>query len=692
MHSFPQGQSRNRLASETSPYLLQHAGNPVDWRPWGEEALELARREDKPILLSIGYSACHWCHVMAHESFEDPATAAVMNELFVNIKVDREERPDLDKIYQIAHQMLTQRGGGWPLTMFLSPRDQRPFFGGTYFPRAPRYGMPSFVDLLRRVHEFYRTRTQDVAKQGEILQQAFNELLPESTPADVALSARPLNVARERLARDFDAQFGGFGGAPKFPHPTTIDFLIRRWRASAAGESPDLHSLYMATLTLTRMAEGGLYDQLGGGFARYSVDQYWMIPHFEKMLYDNGQLLRTYASAAVATGEGLFRRIALETAEWIIRDLQSPAGGYWSTLDADSEGHEGKFYVWRRDEVEKLLPRESGEAFVKRFGLDHEPNFEGAHHLHVVRSEEDLARELGLTSSQIGDRLSSARRVLLAQRNERIWPGRDEKVLTSWNSLAVSGMAVAARTLNRPEFTASATRAVEFVRASLWRDGRLLAAHKDGRSRFPAYLDDYAFLLDGLLELLQTRWRSEDLQFAVDLAEALLAHFEDRAAGGFFFTADDHETLMHRSKSFPDEAVPSGNGVVAQALMRLGLLLGDTRYVDAAVRTLRAAWPSLEQYPHAHCSLLIALEEQLEPIDVVIIRGDEGDTAEWRDALARVHSPARLVFAIPREAADLPRALADKRPLPETAAYVCRGMTCSEPVKSLASLIELTRR
>ena len=693
MHSSSQAQPRNRLANETSPYLLQHAGNPVDWRPWGEEALELARREDKPILLSIGYSACHWCHVMAHESFEDPASAAVMNELFVNIKVDREERPDLDKIYQIAHQMLTQRGGGWPLTMFLSPRDQRPFFGGTYFPSEPRYGMPSFVDLLRRVHEFYRTRAEDIAKQGEVLQQAFDELAPESAPDGAVLSLKPLDLARERLARDFDAQFGGFGGAPKFPHPTNIEFLMRRWRASAAGESPDLHSLYMATLTLTRMAEGGLYDQIGGGFARYSVDQYWMIPHFEKMLYDNGQLLRRYASAAIATGDDLYRRIAAETADWIIRDLQSPAGGFWSTLDADSEGHEGKFYVWRRDEVEGVLPPETREAFVKRFGLDREPNFEGAgHHLHVFQSEEDIARELGLTSDDVMERLSTARRLLLAERNKRIWPGRDEKVLTSWNGLAIGGMAVAARALNRPEFAASATRAVDFIRSSLWRDGRLLAAYKDGRSRFAAYLDDYAFLLDGLLELLQTRWRSDDLQFAVHLADALLAHFEDGAAGGFFFTADDHERLMHRSKSFPDEAVPSGNGVAAQALMRLGLLLGETRYLDAAARTLRAAWSALQQYPHAHCSLLIALEEHLEPIDVVIVRGGDAEIAEWRDALAREYSPARLVFAIPRDATGLPQALADKRPLPEAAAYVCRGTTCSEPVKSLASLIALTRR
>ncbi|MGH8178329.1 MAG: thioredoxin domain-containing protein [Steroidobacter sp.] len=691
MHS-PNAPHRNRLAGQTSPYLLQHANNPVDWHPWDDQALELARRENKPILLSIGYSACHWCHVMAHESFEDPASAAVMNELFVNIKVDREERPDLDKIYQIAHQMLTQRGGGWPLTMFLSARDQRPFFGGTYFPNEPRYGMPAFVDLLRRVHEFYRTRGEDIAKQGDALQQAFNEMLPAPAPNNVALSLKPLEIARERLAGDFDSQFGGFGGAPKFPHPANIDFLLRQWRASAAGETPDLHSLYMATLTLTRIAEGGLYDQLGGGFSRYSVDQHWMIPHFEKMLYDNGQLLRTYANAAVATGDVLFQRVAAETAEWIIRDMQSPQGGYWSSLDADSEGREGKFYVWERAEVQKLLPEETWEVFERRFGLDRDANFEGSWHLHVFHSETDIAKELNLTTEEVIRRLATARDALLEVRNARIWPGRDEKVLTSWNGLAIGGMAAAARTLSRLEFADSATRAVDFIRAQLWREQRLFAVHKDGRSRFPAYLDDYAFLLDGLIELLQARWRGSDLEFAIELADSLLAHFEDRAAGGFFFTADDHESLMHRSKSFPDEAVPSGNAIAAQALTRLGLLLGETRYLDSAARTIRAAWAPVQHYPHAHCALLIALAEHLEPIDIVIIRGAEAEAAEWRDELAKIYSPARLVFAIPGDAPQLPAALAVKKPMRETAAYVCRGMTCSEPVKSLAALIALTRR
>jgi uncharacterized protein len=680
---------RNRLAGETSPYLLQHAANPVDWYPWGEEALERARREQKPILLSIGYSACHWCHVMAHESFEDPASAAVMNELFVNVKVDREERPDLDKIYQLAQQMLTQRSGGWPLTMFLAPGTQQPFFGGTYFPKEPRYGMPAFTDLLRRVSEFHRTHREDIAQQSKALQQAFAEMSPPAAPADAPLTLAPLSAARERLASEFDAQFGGFGAAPKFPHPTNIEFLLRRWRATASSDDPDLHSLYMATLSLQRMAEGGLYDQLGGGFARYSVDQYWMIPHFEKMLYDNGQLLRLYANAALATGENLFRRVAAQTADWTVRDMQAPTGGYWSTLDADSEGHEGNFYVWDPAQVQALLPADVYAAFARRFGLDQPANFEGRWHLHAYRPEEEIATELGVDTAEVQRRLGEAQRILLAARNQRIWPGRDEKILTSWNGLAIAGMAAAARVLGRADLAESATRAVDFIRGQLWRDGRLLAVHKDGQSRFAAYLDDYAFLLDALIELLQTRWRSSDLEFATALADALLAHFTDIEHGGFYFTADDHEQLLHRSKSFGDEAVPAGNAIAAQALTRLGLLLGETRYLDAAARTLRSAWAPLQHYPHAHAAMLVALAEHLDPPETVIIRGPRDEAARWRDALTRKYSPTRLVFAIETDAAALPAVLADKRALDTTVAYVCRGTTCSEPVRALAPLLAL---
>jgi uncharacterized protein YyaL (SSP411 family) len=484
---------RNRLAAETSPYLKQHADNPVDWYPWGEEAIALAQRENKPILLSVGYSACHWCHVMAHESFEDPATAQLMNSAFVNIKVDREERPDLDKIYQAAQQLITGQSGGWPLTMFLSPEDQRPFFGGTYFPREPRYGMPAFKELLQRVAEYYRSHAAEIRRQGDQLAATFREMLPAKAERGIELDVSPIELARAALRQSFDAAFGGFGEAPKFPHPESIERCLK-------DEAVD-----MARLTLTRMAEGGIYDQLGGGFARYSVDASWTIPHFEKMLYDNGQLLVTYAVAAQATGDKLFARIAGETADWLLRDMRSPAGGFYSSLDADSEGQEGKFYVWTPGEAEALLTAPEYRAFAHRFGLDADPNFEGAWHLCVRAPLEDEAAAC---------LVESARKKLLAARNLRIWPQRDEKILTSWNALAVKGLAIAARVLHRPDLADAATAAVDFIHRALWRDGRLLATYKDGHAHLAAYLDDYAFLADALLELLQTRWRGRDLEFA----------------------------------------------------------------------------------------------------------------------------------------------------------------------------------
>jgi uncharacterized protein YyaL (SSP411 family) len=682
---------RNALAAETSPYLLQHANNPVDWHPWGPKALELARATGKPILLSIGYSACHWCHVMAHESFEDDATAQLMNELYVNIKVDREERPDIDKIYQLAHQVLAQRGGGWPLTMFLMHDDQRPFFGGTYFPKDARYGMPAFSDLLKRAAEVYTQRQDELRKQNVSLMEVFADLTPPVQTSAATLDTSLFVQASGALTESFDREYGGFGGAPKFPHPATLEFLLRQWRASAHAEQPDLQSLYMTTLTLTRMAEGGIYDQLVGGFCRYSVDQFWMIPHFEKMLYDNGPLLALYAQTATATGDPLFKRIASETAAWMMRDMQAPEGGYWSTLDADSEGHEGKFYAWRQEEVRSLVTGDEYAVLARRFGLDQQANFEGTWHLHVYRAIDDIANELGIPLDAAEQLLNSARNKLLKTRDTRVWPGRDEKVLTSWNALAIKGMAIAARTLHSEELVDSATRAADFIRSTLWRDGRLLAVYKDGQARFAAYLDDYAFLLDALLELLQTRWRSSDLQFALEVADAMLKHFEDKERGGFYFTADDAEQLIHRPKSFSDESVPAGNGVAAYALNRFGLVLGETRYLRAAEKTLCAAWPVMQKYPPGHATLLVALEETLTPVQQVIIRGTDAEVAEWQHELNKVYAPRRIVLGIPASAQNLPAALSDKKPLAETVAYVCHGEVCSEPLKSLAALIALTR-
>ena len=692
MQSKHPAQAPNRLAGETSPYLLQHAHNPVQWHPWGTDALDAARRQDKPILLSIGYSACHWCHVMAHESFENPRIAQVMNELFVNIKVDREERPDLDKVYQIAQQMITQRSGGWPLTLFLSPEDQSPFFGGTYFPDEARHGMPAFTDLLQRVAAFFRANRVQIREQKAQIDAAYAQLVAPPAQGDLCLDESPLQNLRAALGQSFDSTWGGFGNAPKFPHPASIEFALRAWHRSSAEPEPDLQALYMATLTLTRMAEGGIYDHLAGGFSRYSVDDQWMIPHFEKMLYDNGLLLANYAQALLATGEPLFARVANETADWLLRDMRSPDGGYYSALDADSESCEGRYYVWDQDEIRRLLSAEEHLAFARRFGVDGAPNFEHAWHLRVCRSIQSIAQEAGSSTEDTAAGIDSARAKLLRARVQRIRPARDEKVLTAWNGLTIKGLAIAARALNRPELGEAAGAALDLIRAQLWQGGRLLAAYTNGRARFEAYLDDYAFLAEGILELLQTRWRSHDLQFLIELLEVMLEQFEDPLAHGFFFTSAGHEQLIHRSKSFADDAVPAGNGVAASVLCKAGYLLGEMRYLDAAERTLRAGWAALQRYPQGHVALINALEDFLHSSQIVIVRGEADATAQWIGQLSRLYAPRRMQFAIPSDAQCLPAALAGKRAGDATTAYLCAGMTCSAPFNELSELARALRQ
>jgi len=669
----------NYLKNETSPYLLQHADNPVQWYPWGAEALELAQSEDLPILLSIGYSACHWCHVMAHESFEDEETAALMNKLFVNVKVDREERPDLDKIYQTAHQLLVQRGGGWPLTVFLTPDGQVPFFAGTYYPKQPRHGLPAFKDLLSGISNFYQENRADIESQNASLLTSMQSI---STRGDemATVSARPLELFTQQMQRDFDEIYCGFGGAPKFPHPSNLELLLQQHAASVIHKLEDSGAWAMVASTLRGMAQGGIFDQLGGGFCRYSVDEQWMIPHFEKMLYDNGQLLVLYSMAWQISGEQVFEQAARHTAQWVLREMQSPQGGYYSSLDADTEEGEGEFYVWEPDEVSEQLTEEELSVFSLRFGLDRPPNFEGKWHLHGYVELEEVANSTGIEMERVLELLENARSKLLAWRDKRIAPGRDEKILTSWNGLMIRGMAVAGAVFNQPEWIASAERALDFIRQNLWQDGRLLATCKDGRAHFYAYLDDYAFLIDAIMALLDARWRDGDLDFAIQLADRLLDSFEDQDQGGFYFTAHDHEQLFHRPKPTYDESMPSGNSIAAQVLGRLGHLLGEERYLDAAEGVITSNWTQMEQMPSAHGSMLIALREYIYPPRIVVLRGEQTELTKWSQRAGSSYAPGRITLAIPADAGGLPGGLAEKPVQGPITGYICERFVCSQPI------------
>ncbi len=673
----------NRLAQETSPYLQQHAENPVDWYPWGEEALRLAREQNKPILLSVGYSACHWCHVMAHESFEDAEVAAVMNEHFINIKVDREERPDLDHIYQTAHYMLTQRNGGWPLTLFLTP-DQTPFFGGTYFPKQARHNLPGFISLMERVTEIYRTRQEDIATQNASLLQAFDTTLPASPQDRVSFSTTPLDDACSALRQSFDPVHGGFGSAPKFPRPTDMEFLLRH---AARGGDPEAR--HMALHTLRKMADGGIYDQLGGGFCRYSVDERWAIPHFEKMLYDNGPLLALYTDAHVLTGEATFQRAVHGIAGWVMREMQASQGGYFSSLDADSEHEEGKFYVWTPEQAASLLSAEEYAIAMPYYGLHQPPNFENLHwNLIVAQPVAAISEKHQLPLKQVEQLLASAQQKLFAARAIRVRPGRDEKILVSWNALMIKGMARAGRMMDESAWITSAQRAVDFIHTYMWQNGRLLATCKDGKAHLNAYLDDYAFMLDALLELLQAQFRLADLEFARALADVLLKQFEDSQLGGFFFTSHDHEQLIHRPKPGPDNAMPSGNGIAAFALQRLGYLLGEVRYLDAAERTLALYYPALARQPAGYTSLLMTLQEHLAPPQIIILRSAAGQSDAWRRQLFLNYAPDKLILALEGELAGLPEALA--KPLSHGVnAWICQDMHCLPPVDDCQKLLEV---
>ena len=696
----------NRLIHETSPYLLQHAHNPVDWYPWGKEALEKARHEDKPLLLSIGYSACHWCHVMEHESFENEEIAALMNERFVSVKVDREERPDLDGIYMQALQAMTQQGG-WPMTMFLTPAG-KPFFGGTYFPPRDRhYGsqiMPGFPRVLLSVSQTFKEQRQQVEEQAQQIAEYLQQR--DATPLHVQAGLRAsgnvvldmLDTAGQALAEEFDDVHGGFGSAPKFPHTMSLELLLRIHLHKQAGEmSNGQHSneLAMVEQTLQAMAYGGIYDQLGGGFHRYSVDAQWQVPHFEKMLYDNALLSRLYLHAYLVTGKPFYRQIVQETLDYVVREMTAPAGGFYSTQDADSEGVEGKFFTWGLEEIQQALPERDARLFALAYGVSSHGNFEGKNILHVARDVQQIAGEEQLSVEEVQASLRQSRSTLFQLREQRVKPGRDEKILTSWNGLMLRSFAEAARYLDRSDYLQVAVNNATFLLQMLRKDGRLMRTYKDEQARLNGYLEDYVFLADGLLALyeasFETRWFAE----ARALMEQAIALFADVQQGGFYDTGADHETLISRPRESMDNATPAGNSVAVEMLLHLWAFTGEQSYRQRADDYLRPLADVMVQHPQAFGYVLSALDFAISPVKEVAVIGQPGatDAQALLAVVNRRYLPnSVLTCAAPgdTQAVQTVPLLAD-RPLKEgkATAYVCQNFACQSPVNTPEELAAL---
>ena len=680
----------NRLADETSPYLLQHAHNPVDWYPWGDEAFERARAEDRPILLSIGYSACHWCHVMERESFENEPIAALMNQSYVCIKVDREERPDVDAIYMGAVQMLTGQGG-WPMTVFMTP-DGRPFYGGTYFPPVDMYGRAGFPRVLEAVATAWKEQRNDVEMQGqEILSNMQRGGDLTQGMSDSLLTPAILDSAFVVLSAQFDRTYGGFGGAPKFPQPANLDFLLRYHVRTGRAEP-----LAMVEKTLQQMALGGIYDQLGGGFHRYATDQTWLVPHFEKMLYDNAQLARTYAHAYQVTGNIFYKGIAEETLEYVLREMTGAEGGFYSAQDADSEGVEGKFFVWTVEEIEAELGERDAALFCDFYDVTAQGNWEGSNILHVVMDANEAAARHGLSLAEAAHILDGSRMKLLHVREKRIKPGLDDKMLTAWNGLMLAAFAECASIFDRDDFRQAAVRNAEFVaRTMTVRDAeghiRLLRTSRNGEAKLNGYLEDYAFYADGLLHLYEATFDRRWLDNARDLTESMITYFGDAVGGGFYATSSDHETLIQRLKDWDDNATPSGNSVALDVLLRLSVLFGDDGYRQQAAQVLRKIAPLLEKHPYGFARLLGALDFYLAAPKEIAIVGTLADP-ETQSLLRTVNShylPNRIVVQTDTPLAgdtDLPllanRPMIDGKPT----AYVCENFACRQPVTTPSEL------
>ncbi|MCB0194011.1 MAG: thioredoxin domain-containing protein [Anaerolineae bacterium] len=676
----------NRLAKESSPYLLQHAQNPVDWYPWGEEALARAKAEDKPIFLSIGYSACHWCHVMEHESFENERTAQIMNQNFINIKVDREERPDLDSIYMDAVVALTGQGG-WPMSVFLTPEGV-PFYGGTYYPPTPRYTMPSFEQVLYGVADAYHKRKEDVVSNGKSMLARMAATIPLQSGG--SLDPAVPELALQTLSRNFDRSEGGLQGSPKFPQPMTWDCLLRSYHRSKRASTLD-----MLELTLSKMAYGGMYDQLGGGFHRYSVDDRWLVPHFEKMLYDNALLARLYLHAYQLTGKPFYRRIVEETLDYVMREMTDPAGGFYSTQDADSEGEEGKFFVWTPNEVKAILGEEEGTIFCRAYDITPTGNFEGKSIPNIPVPLPTIAQEVGIDLEALDEILKRGRSQLFAVREERIKPGRDEKILTAWNGLMLAAFAEAARVLDRADYLDIAIKNAEFILTTMMIDGRLFRTWKaqPGETKLMGYLEDYAFYADGLLALYQTTFEPRWFQGSRSLMDTVLTHFHDKTHGGFFDTADDHEQLVIRPKSLQDNATPCGNSMAVRTLLQLAAYTGQAHYEKPAVEVLASLQQAMVQYPAAFAHWLGALEFVLAPPKEVAIIGsrEQEDTQNMLKILFDTYRPNQVVAVATENAIEGQPELVFSRPMQnnQTTAYVCQNFTCRQPVNSATELEKL---
>jgi len=670
----------NRLAGETSPYLLQHAHNPVDWFPWGDEAFSQARREDKPILLSVGYSACHWCHVMERESFENPEIAGAMNRLFVNVKVDREERPDVDAIYMAAVQALTGHGG-WPMTVFLTP-DGSPFYGGTYFPPDDRHGIPAFPRLMQAVADAYRHRRSDV-EQGAAQLRRIYDVAGQAMRPSGTLETPLFEAAYRDLAQRYDPRHGGFGGAPKFPQTMALDFLLRYWRRTGTA-----HALEIAASSFRAMAQGGIYDQVGGGFARYAVDAQWLVPHFEKMLYDNALLLRLGAHLWQATQDPEVRRVVEETVAWVGREMTSPAGGFYASLDADSEGEEGRFYLWSEDELHDVLGAERAARAIAYYGVTKTGNFEGRNILYVPADAAVVAARERVSLEELREELTSIREALYAVRAQRVWPGRDEKILAGWNALMLRALADVARVMEHDQARELATASAEFLFHELVRGDRTFRVHKDGMTRINGMLEDHSALGLAALGMYELTFDPQWMRRAVALAHAAVEWFWDDDANAFFDTARDHETLITRPREITDNAIPSGNSLAVELLLRVAELTADADLRRRAVFVLETLAEPMRQYASAFGHLLGAAELAAFGAVEVAIAGhaESSDFQSLARETARHYLPT-LVLAGGLADNGAPALLSGRTPRDGHAtAYVCRGYACDEPVREPSAL------